>query len=115
MGALLTALLEFITPVVIFFASIGTVVAFLLGALANPQGWMNSVICTAIDYIASIFPSTPDDMKIGTVVSTLINGLGSSIPIVGVGIIREIFTTFLTIAGLALAIKIYKLLPFKAT
>lgn len=109
MGAFFNALLQFIQPVIVVFISVTSIVAFLLGALLNPQGLMNQVICSAIDYVAVLFPSTPDELKIGTI----INGLGDSLPLVGRGVIREIFNTLSIIFGLTLAIKIYKLLPFK--
>lgn len=104
-------LFGFFTPVIVFFVSVGSIVAFLLGALADPQGLMNQVVCSAIDYVAFIFPSTPDNLKI----ANIINGLGDSIPGVGRSVIREIFTTITSIFGIALVIKIYKLIPFKAT
>lgn len=103
--------LQFFTPVVVIAASLVTVAAFLIGALNNPQGLMNQMIVSGINYIAAIFPSTPENLKIGN----LISSLGDTIPAIGTGIISEIFTTISTIAGISLAIKIYKLLPFKAS
>jgi len=111
MGTFFNALFQFFKPIVIFFISITSVVAFLLGALLNPQGFMNDVICFAIDYISALFPSTPENLKIATIV----NNLGDSVPLVGRGVIREVFITISSIVLISLAIKIYKLLPFKAT
>ncbi len=111
MGAFFTALFGFLSPVVVFFISVVSIVAFLLGALANPQGFLNQMICSAIDAIAYIFPSTPDNLKIGT----MINNLGDSMPLVGRGIVREVFTSISIIIGLVSIVKIYKLLPFKAS
>lgn len=111
MGSFFNALFQFIKPVVIFFISTTSIVAFLLGALLNPQGFMNETICLALDYIGSLFPSTPDGLKIANIV----NSLGDSVPAVGRGVIREIFFTLSSIFTISLAIKIYKLLPFKAT
>lgn len=111
MGSFFTALFSFIKPIVVVFASITTLVAFLLGALLNPQGFLNSLICGAIDMIASVFPSTPDNLK----VASLIDSIASSMPAVGRGIIREFFVTISAIVAIMSIIKIYKLLPFKAT
>jgi len=115
MAALFTALFSFITPVIVFFVSVVVIIAFLLGALADPQGWMNSVVDTTIDVIAAVLPSTPDNIKIGTIIESVISTAGTSMPLIGSGIIREVFTTISIIAGLSLIIKIYKLIPFKAT
>lgn len=111
MNSFLNALFQFLNPIVIFFASVAGIAAFLLGALADPQGFMNQVVCGIIDGVATIFPSTPDNLKIGT----MIDSLGASMPAVGRGIIREVFNTILIIAGLLAVVKIYKLLPFKAS
>lgn len=101
----------FFTPVITVFVSITAIVAFLIGALLDPQGLMNSVVCHAIDYIAAIFPSTPDNLKI----ATILNSAGDSMPAVGRGVVKEIFSTIAIIFGLGLIVKIYKLLPFKAS
>lgn len=110
-AALWAALASFFTPVVIFFVSVVTIVAFLLGALANPQGWMNSVVCSAIDYIAAIFPSTPANLKI----SSLIDSVALAMPLVGRGIISDILGSIAAIFAIRAVIVIYKLLPFKSS
>lgn len=106
-----TGLFTFFTPVIVFFVSVSTIVAFMLGALADPQGLMNQVVCSAIDFIANIFPSTPENLKI----ATILNSAGDSMPAVGRGVVKEIFSTLAIIFGLGLIVKIYKLLPFKAS
>jgi hypothetical protein len=111
MPALFAALASFFTPVVVFFVSVGVIVAFLLAALANPQGWMNNVVCSAIDFIAFLFPSTPTDLKI----SSLINSVSSVMPAIGRGIISDLFTTIGSIVAIRVVVVVYKLLPFKAT
>ena len=104
-------LLNFLVPVIVVCTALIGIVAFLVAALQDPQGWMNSVVITTIDAIAHLFPSTPDDLKIGTI----INNLGDSMPLVGRAVVREIFTAISSMAGIALVVKIYKLIPFKAT
>ena len=105
----MTALLQLIQPIVIFFISVAGLIALLLGALADPQGFLNQLICGVIDGIASFFPSTPDNLKI----AFLVNSIGDSVPIVGRAVIREVFSTVGIIFGFVAVIKIYKLLPFK--
>lgn len=111
MGSLFSALLKFFSPVIVIFTSISGIIAFLLGALADPQGLMNQIICGAIDNVASLLPSTPDNLKIGA----LIDSIGDSMPMVGRGIVREFFLTITAMVAIVAVIKIYKLLPFKAT
>lgn len=111
MNNLFKVLFEFIKPVVVIFSSIGGLIAFLLGALADPQGLMNSIVCSVIDGIASLLPSTPDNLK----VAYFVNSVGDSMPMVGRGIIREMFVTITAMVAIISVIKIYKLIPFKAT
>lgn len=102
-------LMGFLNPVVIVFASIGGIISFLIGALANPAGLANSIICGAIDIVVGLLPSTPSGLTIGGI----INSASASMPAVGRGIIAEIFTTISLMVGLAIIVKIYKLIPFK--
>ena len=95
MSILIEAFEFFFKPITRVFLAIISLISFLVGALLNPQGFLNQIICSVIDYIAFIFPSTPDNLK----VSSIINGLASAMPLV----------------GLTLIVKIYKLIPFKAT
>lgn len=111
MAALVNALLQFFQPVVVFFVSVVSIIGFLLGALANPQGLMNKIVCGVIDGIATILPSTPNNLKI----AYLIDSIASSMPAVGRGIIREFFITITAMFAIVAVIKIYKLLPFKAS
>lgn len=111
MNAAINFLLIFLKPVVVVFVSIVSIVAFLLGALADPQGWMNSVVITTIDAFASFLPSTPENLKIANILSEI----GDSMPLVGKAIVYEVASTIGTISTISLAIKIYKLIPFKAT
>ncbi len=104
-------LINFLLPVIIVCSGLIGIVAFLVAALKDPQGWMNSVVITTIDAIAVFFPSTPDEYKIGT----MINIVGDSMPLVGRIVVKEIFDTVSFIASLGLAIKIYKLIPFKSS
>jgi hypothetical protein len=111
MGALISAILAFFTPVVVFCVSVVGIVAFLLGVLEDPPQFLNALICGVIDMIVPFWPSTPEDFRIGTIITNL----STQIPVVGRAVIFEVFTAISSIAGLALVVKIYKLIPFKAT
>lgn len=111
MGTIFSKILEFFKPVTIFFISVPGLIAFLVGALADPQGFINQSLCFAIDMIAALFPSTPEGLK----VASIINLASEKMPLFGRGIISEIASTIGIIFGLTLVIKIYKLIPFKAS
>ena len=102
---------KLLQPVYAVFASISGLISILLGAIADPQGWMNAVVCTTIDVITGALPQTPSNLKI----ANILNSIGDSMPLVGRSIVYEVAGTIATIAGISLVIKIYKLIPFKAT
>lgn len=107
----LSVLLLFFNPVIAFFTAVVSLVAWLLGALANPQGAMNGIVNKTIDLVAGILPSTPSNLKIGT----LLTEVSAYMPAVGRAVIAEIFFTLSSIFILFAAVKLYKLIPFKAT
>ena len=61
--------------------------------------------------IAPIFPSTPENIKI----ANIINYISDQMPVVGKSVIFEILQTLGIIFSILVVIKIYKLIPFKAT
>ena len=79
--------------------------------LASFFSFFNDVACGLIDIVAAFLPVTPPSLQI----SSLINSIGGTIPFVGKGVVSEIFITIASFAGVILAIKIYKLIPFKMT
>jgi hypothetical protein len=79
--------------------------------VANPEGAVNLFLCKIIDMVAGVFPSTPNNMRI----SNLIAGLGASVPLVGGGVISSLLSTVLGMFSVILIVKLYKLIPFKAT
>lgn len=91
-----------------WFSSLGSVI---LGIITNPLGAVNAFINVIIDAVASVWPSTPPSLKI----AALIDSVAATMPGVGRGIIREFFVTISSFFALAVVIKIYKLLPFKAS
>lgn len=111
MNAAINFLLEVFKPVLVFYASMASIAAFLLGALADPQGLMNAIVIKTIDSMIFLLPSTPEEYKVANIISSA----GDSMPLVGKAVVMEIASTIAIIAGIALAIKIYKLIPFKAT
>lgn len=102
---------DFFRPVVAVFAAITSAVALLLGAILDPAGAVNTFICKIIDLVDAVLPQTPANLKLGA----LISSAGSAVPFVGSGIVYEVFKTGFTMLAIVIAIKVYKLIPFKAT
>ena len=111
MNSLFNALFDYIKPIIVFALSGYGIMRIIMGAIVNPEGAVNTFLIKFIDLVSLVFPSTPDSLKIGTLISTL----GEAIPMIGKSVIYEVFQTVGIILVLSLAVKIYKLIPFKAT
>lgn len=105
------ALFNYLKPILKYAMGLTAPIAFVLGVINDPEGAINTFLIKGIDLIAVVFPSTPEELKI----ASIINGLGDQLPLVGKSVIYEILQTLAVIFGLTLAVKIYKLIPFKAT
>jgi hypothetical protein len=88
-----------------------TTYSFLVAVITNPFGAINAGINAVVDAMANVLPSTPENLKLSNIASDL----GEAVPLVGTAVIRAVLNTFIELGGLALIIKIYKLIPFKAT
>jgi hypothetical protein len=91
--------------------AIGAVFAVLVIAATDPQSFINTLICGLIDIVSIPFPSTPNPLKL----SAIVNTLASSLPIFGRAVIESIISTVRDLFVIYFLIKIYKLIPFKAT
>ena len=83
---------------------------FLLESIFNPGGAVNYFACRLIDWIAGPWPETPENLKLGNMLTTATEQMG-----VGQFVIRELFATASVMLGIVLIIKLYKLIPLKAT
>lgn len=101
----------FSKPLVVFLTSITSIVALILGAIRDPAGAANAFLCRMIDVILIAWPTTPESYKLGS----LLSGFANSFPVIGYGVVLEIAQALAGMAGLFVLIKIYKLLPFKAS
>lgn len=84
------------------------VVCIIASAFINPSGAVNTFMIKMIDIMFEFWPSTPDDKKIGYILSTF----ALEYPQIGWGPIYEVFQGVAGILTLALFIKLVKLLPF---
>lgn len=92
-------------------AGIAAICTTILVACLYPDSFINQLICGAINLISAVFPSTPDNLKL----ASIINSLASSLPVFGKNLIQNIIGTVRDLFVLYSIIKIYKLIPFKAT
>ena len=99
------------SPLYVICISIGGIISIILGAISNPQGAVNGFVCRIIDLILIPWPSTPEPLKLGSMLGYFAN----TVPVVGWGILLEIIKSCVAILLIVLVIKIYKLIPFKMT
>jgi hypothetical protein len=111
MSQLFSALASYFNPAIVFFTSVASIVALVLGCILDPAGAINTFICKVLDIIASVFPSTPDNLKLGF----FVNQASAFLPAFGASIIGDIVSTISSIFLISLAVRVYKLIPFKAT
>ena len=111
MTALLSLLLKFLVPIISVAVALFGVIALILGAIQDPEGAVNTFLVRMIDNIAPLFPQTPESLK----VANIIDSVGETMPVVGKAVVFEVFQTISIIFGILAVIKIYKLIPFKAT
>lgn len=91
--------------------ALATIIGIIVLAFTDPAGFINQLICGLIDIVSFPFPPTPDSLKL----SFIINSLASFMPIFGRALIESIIGTIRDLFVLYSVIKIYKLIPFKAT
>lgn len=96
-------------PLYLFLISITSIIALILGAVADPAGAVDTFICKIIDIVVFVLPSTPDNLKI----ANLLMAFATAYPIVGWGIVLQIIQNISTMFAIVVVIKIYKLIPFK--
>lgn len=111
MPALIASALAFFASLSGIIVGLGVIVAFVIAAIADPSGWINQSLCYAIDMIVSVFPSTPNNLRL----ESIILSISSYIPSAGVFLIREAYLAFRDVFSLIVVFKVYKMIPFKAT
>lgn len=98
-------------PAIRVLTAIVPVVSVLITTVANPTGAVNKLLVSFIDFIAQFWPSTPEQLKL----ANLIAGPLESGTTVGQAIIVDLFQTAFLMLSVIVLIKLYKLIPFKAT
>lgn len=99
------------SPLYILIISVTAIIALILGTILDPVGAVNTFLCKIIDVVFAIFPSTPDNLKLGFILQSFSN----QFPFFGWGIILDTIQTVFTMLLIVITIKVYKLIPFKAT
>lgn len=84
--------------------------SFLVAFLQFVFGWLNDFACALVDIVIFILPRTPANLKISYLLSTYMAGMNF-----GQAVVVEIFSMLSTFALVLIAIKLYKLIPFKMT
>ena len=76
--------------------------------IQNPEGAINTFMIKVIDLIVAYFPSTPNEYKLGVMLS----GFYQQVPWLPASQLTEIFQGIAGMLGIFLFIKLWKLLPF---
>ena len=92
------------------FSALSSILAIVLGTIQNVTGAVNQLLVNIIDWIAQYWPSTPDEVKIANLIQAATANTG-----IGTAIVYETFQTIFLLLSVVALIKIYKLIPFKAS
>lgn len=117
MGAALTRVIKVLQEIAHFLNNpwgycgviFSSIFILIYQCIQNPQGAVNQWMIILIDIIASEFPSTPPEYKLGFMLNQLYETLPSWFPAAGVS---EIFQSIGGMLTLLLFIKLWKMLPF---
>lgn len=88
--------------------AIGSIVCFIYNVIADPDGAINQFMIFLIDMVYSLFPSTPTQYTIGSMLSSF----AAEHPAIGWGSVYEIFSGMSVMFGLWCIVKLWQLLPF---
>ena len=92
------------------FSMFFSLLCFLYFLKNNPILWLNWAINTLIDFAVNWLPSSPDNLK----VKTLLLQINNTVPLFGYAFLVSIVKTLNTLVGLSLIVRAYKLFsPFK--
>ena len=104
----LTVLTELVAKNKATCASVVTVICFGWNVVTYPRGAVNQFMIMVVDMIASVFPSTPSQYQL----YSMLDAFAAKFPQVGWGVIYEIFSGISGMLGIYLTIKLWRLLPF---
>lgn len=111
MTSIFEALKHFLKPISRIALALVPAIGILLETISDPAGALNQLLVTMIDYVAIYWPETPEQLKL----SNLVMGQLEPGTSVGEAIIIDIFQTAFLMLSVVVVIKLYKLIPFKAT
>lgn len=98
-------------PLIKLSVGLFPVVGVLIATVADPAGAANQFLVTMIDHVAIYWPETPENLKLANLIMGQLEP-GTS---VGKSILIDIYQTGFLMLSVVLLIKLYKLIPFKAT
>lgn len=85
-----------------------TIICLIYQTIQNPEGALNQFMIMVISSVIVLFPSTPDDLKI----ASLLGQFNTAFPQVGSYVLAEIFSGIVGLSTVFLFTKLWKLLPF---
>ena len=103
-------IIEFFGDIRKVITSLTSFVAIILGTIQNVTGAVNTLLVKLIDLLATPWPSTPDNLKLATLIENATSQTG-----IGTAIVYDTFETMFGILAIITVVKLYKLIPFKMT
>lgn len=88
--------------------TITTILCLIYQTIQNPEGALNQFMIMVISSVIVLFPSTPDDLKI----ASLLEQFNTDFPQIGSYVLAEIFSGIVGLSSVFLFTKLWKLLPF---
>lgn len=88
--------------------TITTILCLIYQTIQNPEGALNQFMIMAISSVIILFPSTPDNLKI----ASLLDQFNDTFPQVGSYVLTEILSGIVGLSTVFLFTKLWKLLPF---
>lgn len=87
-------------------------ISIILGFIADPGGTVSFFACKILTFIFVFFPSTPEPLRLGNLFDDMLTSLDNTFPLIGGGVLNEVFTTITSVLLIIISIKVYKLIPF---
>ena len=88
--------------------AVASIFYLIYDSVQNPQGAINTFMILLIDIVYEVFPQTPDQYKI----ASLLSSFAVNYPQIGWGTVYEIFHGMSVMFGLWCVVKLWQLLPF---
>lgn len=85
-----------------------TIICLIYQTIKNPEGALNQFMIMVLSSVLILFPSTPDNLKVGS----LLSQFAAAFPQIGTCVLGEILSGIAGLAAVFLVVKLWRLMPF---